>query len=959
MSNCHTDGSVCGPYGFTFGSGRNNVEHCDGRRPDHPSAATVESGHYPPIIEGNGITHPRSAVMYDGVLHSPYPPQQRGGYSYTSPQAGTYYEGGNCGKYPKDVDCGRVIFENHPSELSFRGMESDTWFYFLYDMGLNGSAVGSPCYRIQTETRSGGTTSSTSGTDPVTGNPTSTPGASTTDDGGSTQKCIPCTQFHCTPVNSYCRYTYQGPDETGDPDCPYPLIFGIGTDSVKVVVEYDALTDQLPQGCTDFSFVYAPDSIDTDVWNETLFSPGDPVTTTQNPWVQSEAGFADFMIKEFDSGTAVGLRVKIGIRPKLQDNTVDPEEDPEIIGTEWELIEVMSQGQNYNVNDTFTVEYDYTHANGVSTTFTIDLKITAVGNVSVISGVTDFSLLNVGDKLNGHTITRTAHQDVDHMPYHVMYLDGSGNDFVKDTQYTSSRNHVVTAKAGFGIKDRAFFGGFYEFFNKSVQYTVHTVKPEAPYTYPGYTFSIDQPEVLVTVTNGQVSSLSITDGGQNWDKLGEEPIIGIGPPFIESGIAAVVEATFTSGVLTGIEIVNPGSGYNDLDPPSVYVINYYTRDDEAASPGTPVSDLGTSNVTTVTTGDDFEVDGPNGTKLSLSNADLIKDMAMQESFEGTVTLSETQVTAIKNETGVDLAAGESYTADAINGLGLVVTNPENANLNLKSSVVKEGSFTPVNQPISASVDMNVVNTTAGPTSYETQTPGNTPKLDYDASRAEDMLRTGYTSEGLDDLRGIQSIPSLELPAESQYILPEQWHADRRAEKGVQEDAIDNMFDGLEQKDEDLVYRNPDVYVETTQRRFVDLPIPSTYTKYYIKQYRPDPNIKTTIEITVGHNVLENGCNHLLADPNPLNGGAALCPGPAGFPFANSSTTTSDTSDPDANGNTTTTNTTVAYTYSLSGLLGPGCKSWSATGTMKVDHNLTKSKETYASAVRAYGNPFDL
>ena len=952
MSNCHTDGSPCGDYGFSFGSGRNNVNHCDARRPDVSTAATVEHRHYPEINEGNTKENPRSAVMYDSVLYSPYPPSQRGGYSYTSPQGGTYYEGGDCGKLAKTLDCGRAMFENHPSSLSFRNMHSDTWFHFLFDMGENGSAVGSPCYRIQTETRGGSYATTTSATPPVTG--------SSSDPSGSTSKCIPCQDFYCTPLSSYCTYTYEGPDETGDPDCPYPLIFGIGTESLKVVVEYDSLTDEVPQGATDFNFVYSADSIDTDVWNQTAFSPGDPVTTSQNTWEASESSFSDFFIETLETSPAVGLRVKIGIRPALQDNQVDPDEDPEIIGTQWELMEVLSQGQNYNVNDTYTITYNHTHPSGASTAFTIDLKITAVGNVSVITGVTDFSLLNVGDKLNGHTITNTAHQDVDNMPYHVIYLDGQGNDFVKDTQYTSSRNHVVTAKAGFGIKDRAFFGGIYEFFNKSIQYSTHTIDSKSPYTYPGYTNSIDQPEVLVSVVNGQVSSVSITNGGQNWDQLDEKPILGIGAPFIDSGVNAEVEGTFTNGVLTDIEIKNPGSGYNDLDPPSVYVLNYYTRDDEEASPGTPVPDLGTSAVTTVATGDDFEIDGPDNEKINLNNANLIKGMGMSEDYEGTVTLSETQVNKIKRETGVNLAAGAQYTSEALDALGLVANDGSKANVSLKSTVVKEGSFTPVNQPIKSSIDMDVVNTVAGPTKYETQTPGNTPKLDSEAERRELLQRTGYTKPALEELRAIQEVPSLELPAKDQKILPESWHADRRAEKKVQEDAIDDMFDGLEQSDDELLYKNPELYVETTQRRFVDMPHASTFTKYYLKQYRPDGQIKTTINITVGHNVVESGCQHLLADPNPRDGGAAICPSPIGYPFANTSTTTSETSDPDpVTGETTTTDYTVSYTYTLTDLLGPGCKSWSASGSMKIDHNMTRSRDTYAAAVQAYGNPFDV
>ena len=52
-------------------------------------------------------------------------------------------------------------------------------------------------------------------------------------------------------------YTYNGPDETDDPDCPYPLVFGIGTTSNKVVISYDALPTTIPNGVVDLDFSYS------------------------------------------------------------------------------------------------------------------------------------------------------------------------------------------------------------------------------------------------------------------------------------------------------------------------------------------------------------------------------------------------------------------------------------------------------------------------------------------------------------------------------------------------------------------------------------------------------------------------------------------------------------------------------------------------------------------------------
>lgn len=956
MGNCHTDGSPCGKYGFSFGSGRNNVDHCDARRPNDPgNAATVTHKHYPSITEPNSESPPREAVMYDSTLYSPYPPTGRGGYSYTSPQSGFSQDGGiSCGKLINDLSCGRVIYENHPGALSFRNMNSDTWFHYLYDMGANGGAVGTPCYYIITETRSGGTSSTTSATPPVTG--------STTDEGGSTQRCVPCTNFYCTPVDSYCRYEYSGPDETGDPDCPYPLLFGIGTNSKKIVVQYDDLASSSPDGATDLNFVYSPDSIDTDVWDQANFSPKDPVVTSQLGWESGDLSFSDFFIATLETGNptdGIGLQVKVKIQPALEDDPVDPDEnEPAIVGTQWELMEILSQGQNYVVNDTFTLTYERIHPSGATTNFTIDVKVTAVGAVTAILGAANFDLLVVGDKINGHVVTETAHMDIENMPYHIIYVDGTGNDFTKDTQYTSSRDHTVTVVAGYGIKDRAFFGGMYEFFDKSIQYAIHSVSPNAPYTYPDYPNSITQPEITTGVTNGKLVSVSIDNGGSNWDTLGEEPLLGvIGPPST-TGETAQVKGTFTNGVLTDVQITNAGSGYNDLDPPSVYVLNYYPREDVEASPGTPTEDIGTSNVTKTLEGDDFTVKGVDGKDLNLNNSELIKEMGMGNEFSGTVTLSDSMAQKIKNETGVDVSPNVQYENVEIETTeGEKIKNKDAFGLkqkgyyNQKTVISASGAATPINQEMTAKIDMANVNQVAGPTSYETQTPGNTPKLDQKRVRKEIMQKTGYSKKALKNLRENQTVPDLKLPPESQNILPQEWHDQRDQEKEVQETAIDTMFDSLEQDDEDLLYTNPENYVETAQRRFANLPYASTYTKYYIKQYRPDGNIETNISITIGCNVAEDGCGHIVSAPSPG------CP-PPGLP-ANSSTTTSETSDPDpVTGETTTTDTTISYTYTVSPLLGVGCKSWSASGKMLVRHDLTRSRDTYAAAVRAYGNPFN-
>ena len=168
----------------------------------------------------------------------------------------------NCGKYLKTIPCGAVLFDFFPNGLSFQPMDSDTWFGYVYDMGINAGIIGVPCYHVTTEGLV------------QTGNATAE---------ATKGECQQCTGFYCTPDRTYIRYTYNGPDETGDPDCPYPLVFAIGTDSNKVVFQYNELATAVPNGVSGLNFVYTQQSIDLPAWSNYDYG-ADPVVTNQMGW---------------------------------------------------------------------------------------------------------------------------------------------------------------------------------------------------------------------------------------------------------------------------------------------------------------------------------------------------------------------------------------------------------------------------------------------------------------------------------------------------------------------------------------------------------------------------------------------------------------------------------------------------------------------------------------------------
>ena len=102
------------------------------------------------------------------------------------------------------------------------------------------------------------------------------------------------------------------------------------------------------------------------------------------------------------------------------------------------------------------------------------------------------------------------------------------------------------------------------------------------------------------------------------------------------------------------------------------------------------------------------------------------------------------------------------------------------------------------------------------------------------------------------------------------------------------------------------------FVETTQGPFSELPEASTYTKYLMTQYRADPAKKTSISVTMSMTPVNEGCAHFT------------CNAPATTPGGTTN---------NADGSTTTTS------YTMSSLLGPGCKSWTINGDMTIFHDL--------------------
>lgn len=768
------------------------------------------------------------------------------------PDAGTINPGpSNCGKTYKALSSsqsptsepGRVYYDWYPEELSFDHIFSDTWFSLLYDTSNDQGIAGTPCFYIEDEDGSTVTVD-------IDGNPSSSSSSY-----GYT--CHPCNNFTCDPAETTLSYTADE-DLTGDPDCPHPTLFAFGTTSFKLAFQYDALATTQPNGVLDLSMSYTGSGYQ-DAWDQTNGN-GIEYVSAQNPWQTGEEGIAYYETYQINNGAGTGLKIVVRIACIYDDSGASTV----FTGTSWRIVDIINPGTGYTQDAVVQLSFSHLHPDSTTTTLSTNLKLTSVGDVPVTSAQEGFARLVKGDTLNGHTITRAFHTDIDNFPYHIIYLDGSGSDFTKDTQYTSSRNHLITAKAGYGIKDRAILVGLYEFLNKSIQYTTARLEEDAPDLFN----TLKQPKGNVTVTDGIVTAISITDGGEGWGSLDEAPILEITAPTIPKRSIedvyqrgelvdgdtepetrhARVKGIFSAGVLTGVEITDGGKGYRDDYPPNIWVRNVFkTRTDTQLN-------------------------------SSYSQAEVSRKISYFNSFP---------------EPGLTLEK-EEYDR---------VTNP------LKN---KKQTFSITGAVPSYRVDKDPVRDR-----YEVQPQGR-----YNKNVIE-PLKDFYNYERSTEY--VDKMPN--VTGEYKKHLKNRQSNYNTGVKGRLDKIIQPIIPEKRKYDCN--------HVQTVQGSLTQLPYANQYTKYLMKQYRADPRTSINIDLTLNCKPVTAGCLHFA------------CNAPPNTPNSTSSST-------DGDGNTTTT----TLTYTMSDLLGSGCKEWTATGTCKIFNDLTRSTENVARATQAYGNPYD-
>jgi hypothetical protein len=984
---CKTQGGY--KFGVCAGFGP-NLQHCYYYTAPAGSGVTLTYEEYPEnaIRSGNYNIPGReaNAVMYPSIAFE----------ANATPTAAGNADGpgaANCGKITKADTCTTsnlsfasgtptIALDYFPDQLSFDYNFSDTWFAYLYDTSNNGGIIGTPCFYIETETqtRSSGA------------------GASATSESTSSTICHPCTAYSATPARTTLRYTGSA-DLTGDLDCPHPTLFGIGTDSKKLCFTYNSLSTQLPNGVVDFEVSYDGVTYE-DKWDQGA-NAGTEYVSSQNPWQADDISASSFEVYDLSNGTTQSdFIVKFRIEPIFDDtgSTVV------FTGTRWIATELLNAGTGYNVGDVFQLEHIHRHPDNSLSTFTLNLKVTAIGPVSAeTSGDANFDVLRVGDTINGHSITRAFHMfDVyeglnasNNFSYHVIYLDGAGSDFVKETQYTSDRNHVITAKAGYGIVDRAILVGLYEFLDKSLQYLTGDVNKNAPDTFN----EIRQPVGFVEISeSGRVTGVNLDNGVFSFDNttLTEGSGYTTGNDIScsggsGSGLKVDIEAktivdnngNTLNNVITSIRVSEAGSGYATGDVVTIsggsatIKVAEITHGGENWQylPTDPILKMGDPSDSGAglqrTSAEDGAIDF---TYRTNKKGDLKFEIITSDVGDPTIELvsaagGTNRGAEIKGKfvggvlTNVKIKdGGKGYTRSSRPTIFVSNDKEENTliqkNDGFRGDLVDEfsgilgdlpdgGAPNDPNVPRIQESDYRSLSDSYGAVPSESDIVEIKPKiemkLDPDRTRIDQLPQNRFSKDATEPLKEFMK-PKYDLNYLDEVEVPQDYKDTLVNDKIRISDQVDTDIDLITQPKIPEFKETQETKVESVQGSFTGLPTSSKYTKYIMRQYRPDPGRQASIIVSLTMSPVNTGCAHIVCAP-PLGsiGGTTTAPG-----------------DPDpVTGDPTTTTTTNSFSmFPLTAPpAGPGTKEWTATGQLNIFHDLTRSASTVVLAVDAQGNPF--
>ncbi len=861
----------------------------------------------------------------------------------------------NCGTAG---DCGKIIISlggsnpalygimsRYPSGISFEPLWGDQWFYYLFDTSR--PVAGYPCYYLED------TDEITSGTD-ENGEPTSSSSS-------WGQTCHPCKNFTCEAGATTIEYTTAEGSLVEGRD-PFPTIWTAGTRTNAIAFRYeDGIPTTVPQGPIDFSITPTSGSAQ-DCW-EASSSNGIPIDCPENPWSDPDDIGASYILvfDELDSGTGTGLRIKMRYEPRVSGNPAT------IVGSTIYIDELMNAGVNYLVGDNFNLSIPIGGAGSID----FNLEVTAIGDVQTSNPYANYALLNAADAVNGHIVEKVKHMDLN-FNYHIAEISGDGSDFAKDTVYTTSRGNQIRVLAGFGIPDRAFLGGLFEFRNKSMQYMTADCERQ-PNSFNDFRQPTCKKKVDVNVTQGSSTVTLVNGADTQWIKVGYNFRAAYFPEnsYITqvNGTSFTVNSTAngtntggaikTRADITNIEIVNGqiksmkiadgGIGWNRMNSKPIVTIVH------------PLKETGLSAVI------DYAFTNGVLTSLEIKSSGSMYPQGQEIDIAVPITHKEIERKLY--------AATTTYEDDPANlPLNEALAQPEIAKTERFQTKVFVDSVT------ESGLSPKDYNTEGGAVdTYEKynrimqraaeDVPDGLKRLYFATELTMDDIRKGMAQAPYTDvthkfkqneIKDLKRLPNVLRTERQLRALPDKedledlrWQTlDERMAEGLREGGFSTeagtMQDFVDsdkiRKDDFLTVHSeaPEVTssgkkltkfdkeeVRTVHGSFYDLPCASAFTKYLLRQYIPDSRITANINVTMNWEPLNpRGCG------DETQGG---CFGTSG--------------EPSGSGN-------ISYSSSVSGPFGEGCHAFSVNGSIKVYNDLTNSAYLFGQACDKAGNPFD-
>ena len=173
----------------------------------------------------------------------------------------------------------------------------------------------------------------------------------------------------------------------------------------------------------------------------------------------------------------------------------------------------------------------------------------------------------------------------------------------------------------------------------------------------------------VASLTGQVSSITITDGGSGYASV---PTVKISAPNTPGGIQAVAEAVVKSGVVTDIVVINPGSGYTSatVTISGGGAISGATATATISSGGIKINNIGVYEENFVNGGGvvgEFAAKYPgtigNSLKVSMADSATFANWAYKDEFNSAPNAKELHIIIIDEDgviTGIQGAVLEKF-----------------------------------------------------------------------------------------------------------------------------------------------------------------------------------------------------------------------------------------------------------------------------------------------------------